>query len=277
VQDDKKKKEFRDLSLVALLHHFREKECGLFEDKMFSLLALCNDSEGLSIDYGMSRSELAYRILNCRQSSICLCAAAIIAQASLHETSGSPTTVQTEVIIEFELVNVYAETLVGPDLERVTRFLYGDTQAAESPNYLGVRRTDSNYSRPHSCDVLNDQLADFWKMVLRYVSNTGFERRRLWDFVNPLEDNMRLGSHEFYAHWSGSSQLPEIRMTNRVQNTISFRISLSSLAQTISNGAKMCSLSVEGDRSAHKCPGIENVRVGLGCVRTLEGRMIDFV
>jgi hypothetical protein len=99
--------QFCDEPLVQSLHHFREKDCGIVQDRIFSLFALCKDSRDVPVSYNMPRTELACRILEHRQPTSCPCTAIIVARALALGTSESSTTIQTkEAFLRFDFVNV---------------------------------------------------------------------------------------------------------------------------------------------------------------------------
>jgi hypothetical protein len=68
--------------LVVLLAQFHDKECEDPRDRVFSILALCSD-EGrhLEVDYNITLTELAVRVLSLCNESLCICSAALVVQA----------------------------------------------------------------------------------------------------------------------------------------------------------------------------------------------------
>jgi hypothetical protein len=68
--------------LVVLLAQFHDKKCEDPRDRVFSILALCSD-EGrhLEVDYNITLTELMVRVLNLCNGSLCICSAALVAQA----------------------------------------------------------------------------------------------------------------------------------------------------------------------------------------------------
>lgn len=67
--------------LVNLLYRFREKECAIMRDRIYSLLALCEEGSGLVVDYSLSDQELLRQVLSLRKSSLCFCSTAIVIRA----------------------------------------------------------------------------------------------------------------------------------------------------------------------------------------------------
>jgi hypothetical protein len=90
ISSDKGPREFRDptkwveykgRSLVFLLDKFTLKECELFHDVIYSLLALCGDGSGLKVNYAHSRHDIVMHVVyNCKRSC-CLCSFIAIADA----------------------------------------------------------------------------------------------------------------------------------------------------------------------------------------------------
>jgi hypothetical protein len=60
-------------NLLDLLHAYRDKDCTIPRDRLFSLLALCGDATALSVDYETPAPELARNLLKLIGGSICLC------------------------------------------------------------------------------------------------------------------------------------------------------------------------------------------------------------
>lgn len=78
VQDPSKWAELRGQSLIHLLREFMNKDCKIYQDKVFSLLALCGEGRNLHVNYNYTRVQLAIQVLySCRQS-FCLCSFALV-------------------------------------------------------------------------------------------------------------------------------------------------------------------------------------------------------
>ncbi|KAH8725616.1 heterokaryon incompatibility protein-domain-containing protein [Phaeosphaeriaceae sp. PMI808] len=67
--------------IINLLHRFRNKNCAIRRDRIYSLLALSKESQALRVDYDVPEKQLLRQVLNVRESSICLCSTAIVAHA----------------------------------------------------------------------------------------------------------------------------------------------------------------------------------------------------
>lgn len=71
----------RGTSLIELLEKINEKECGDWQDKMYSLLALCGDKNIVEVDYDIGRADLMAQVLGASKCRLCLCSVAVIAKA----------------------------------------------------------------------------------------------------------------------------------------------------------------------------------------------------
>jgi hypothetical protein len=67
-------------TLINLLDRFRDKECEVPRDHIYSLLSLCSEFQLPEIDYNQTDDELAYDVLNRSDESLCVCSALLVAQ-----------------------------------------------------------------------------------------------------------------------------------------------------------------------------------------------------
>lgn len=67
--------------LVNLLHRFRNKDCAIRRDRVYSLLALCQEGKNLIVDYNVSDQEVMRQVLGLRPEAMCFCSAAIVSHA----------------------------------------------------------------------------------------------------------------------------------------------------------------------------------------------------
>ncbi|EAT81016.1 hypothetical protein SNOG_11308 [Parastagonospora nodorum SN15] len=59
--------------LIALLDRFRTWGCAIPRDRIFSLLALCEEGRGITVDYDVREEELGYQVLqNCTEHALSL-------------------------------------------------------------------------------------------------------------------------------------------------------------------------------------------------------------
>jgi hypothetical protein len=67
--------------LINLLYRYKFHQCHFTHDRVFSLLALCEEGKNIKVDYKISEERLALRILRCCPTSFCLCSVHILADA----------------------------------------------------------------------------------------------------------------------------------------------------------------------------------------------------
>jgi hypothetical protein len=83
----------RNNKLLALLDIHKKKQCSNLRDRIFSLLALCDDAAELKVDYETSDYELAKYVLRSCTTTLCFCAVAAVASSlELHDEAGDPRT-----------------------------------------------------------------------------------------------------------------------------------------------------------------------------------------
>lgn len=68
-------------NLVYLLDVFRQQECEIARDRIFSLLALSGDAMSLQVDYGISDEELTWRVFLLYKHRFCLCTLYVVSRA----------------------------------------------------------------------------------------------------------------------------------------------------------------------------------------------------
>ncbi|KAH4105180.1 hypothetical protein HBH98_203360 [Parastagonospora nodorum] len=76
-------------SLIALLDRFRTWGCAIPRDRIFSLLALCEEGRGITVDYDVREEELGYQVLQNCMSTLCLCSAMLVGEALQVSPPGS--------------------------------------------------------------------------------------------------------------------------------------------------------------------------------------------
>ena len=60
-------------NLLSQLNQFRDKECALPHDRIYSLLSLCERAPGIEVDYTILAWSLRIRVLEGSASTVCLC------------------------------------------------------------------------------------------------------------------------------------------------------------------------------------------------------------
>jgi hypothetical protein len=67
--------------LIALLDRFKTWGCAIPRDRIFSLLALCEEGKGITVDYDVREEELAYQVLQNCMSTLCFCSVVLVGEA----------------------------------------------------------------------------------------------------------------------------------------------------------------------------------------------------
>ena len=71
---------YKGCSLMELLARCHNTQCAAWQDRAYSLLALCSEGRNLQVNYDLSRQELAMQVLRSCKQSFCLCSAAVVAE-----------------------------------------------------------------------------------------------------------------------------------------------------------------------------------------------------
>jgi hypothetical protein len=71
--------ELKDQGIFYLLKKLRDKQCSDPRDRIFSVLALCNDCQDLKVDYDIPPQDLVGSILKSSESLLCFCSARFLA------------------------------------------------------------------------------------------------------------------------------------------------------------------------------------------------------
>ena len=70
----------RSRTLINLVDEFRDKECEIPRDRIYSLLSLCSDFQHPQVDYDQPSEDLAFDVLKRSDEPLCTCSALLIAQ-----------------------------------------------------------------------------------------------------------------------------------------------------------------------------------------------------
>ena len=73
-------------SLIELLARCHNAQCTAWQDRAYSLLALCSEGHDLQVNYDLSRHELAMQVLRSCKRAFCWCSAAMVAEAFALQT-----------------------------------------------------------------------------------------------------------------------------------------------------------------------------------------------
>jgi hypothetical protein len=95
-------------SLIHLLDEFRDKQCEIPRDRIYSLLSLSSDSHPLEVDYEQTDEDVAYEALTHSDGPLCVCSALLVAQTlrlaeKVDGTGLSLSSSDGNTMLEFEL------------------------------------------------------------------------------------------------------------------------------------------------------------------------------
>jgi len=76
--------------LASLLLTFRNKRCSVVRDRIFSLLALCSETNAIKVDYGCSVFDLVYSIAKSNERTLCACSTLVVMQSLAPEIDELP-------------------------------------------------------------------------------------------------------------------------------------------------------------------------------------------
>jgi hypothetical protein len=98
----------RSKTLINLLDEFREHECEVPRDRVYSLVSLCSDFQLPEINYDQTCEDLAYDLLKRSDDPVCVCSALLVAQtlgldSNKDTTPESPTRPSSKTCIDFDL------------------------------------------------------------------------------------------------------------------------------------------------------------------------------
>jgi hypothetical protein len=98
----------QNTSLLSLLGWFRDKDCAVPRDRVFSLLAMCHPNERIQVDYGNHWTDLVIQILDKTMHLPCICSAALLTR-SLMPSKPAYAVHSNEPMLEFDITDVYLE------------------------------------------------------------------------------------------------------------------------------------------------------------------------
>lgn len=103
----------RNSSLLSLLGRFRDKDCALPRDRVFSLLAMCHPMERISADYDNSWTDIIMQILAKTRHIPCICSAALLARSLMPPDPLKPADaiLAVEPMFTFDITDVYSDSV----------------------------------------------------------------------------------------------------------------------------------------------------------------------
>ncbi|OAL43357.1 hypothetical protein IQ07DRAFT_552588 [Pyrenochaeta sp. DS3sAY3a] len=100
--------------VINLLHHFRGRECFEPRDRIYSLLALCGDGIELKVAYDVTDEQVLQQTLFAWKDCLCLCSAAVVAQALWPHKLDYPSQVESiQDLIQIKLAATKTKYIKG--------------------------------------------------------------------------------------------------------------------------------------------------------------------
>lgn len=103
----------RNTSLLSLLGRFRDKDCAVPRDRVFSLLAMCHPEEQIGVDYGSPWVDILVKIFAKTRHIPCICSAALLARSLMPPSRSRPddTIPYAEPMLTFEIADVFLNNI----------------------------------------------------------------------------------------------------------------------------------------------------------------------
>ena len=108
-----------DRSLLFLLHWFRDKHCSVPYDRVFALLAVCQEADRLEVDYDMHWTDLALHVLGNHRHELCVCSAALVTRSLIFNPSKPRTGNRTCIrrpMLAFDGRYIHIDSYANPKL-----------------------------------------------------------------------------------------------------------------------------------------------------------------
>lgn len=100
--------------VINLLHHFRGRECFEPRDRIYSLLALCDDGNDLTVAYDVSNEQVLRQTLLAWKDCLCLCSAIVVAQALWPHKLDYPSQVESiKPLIQVQIAATQIRNIIG--------------------------------------------------------------------------------------------------------------------------------------------------------------------
>jgi hypothetical protein len=223
-----------DKSLLFLLDWFRDKHCSLAHDRVFALLAICQKSDRLAVDYDMHWTDLALHVLKKSQYGLCVCSATLVSRSLISGASKVYREHQAcsrEPMLSFDSRQLVVYEWM--DVERAYRMLSSVEKYPHEPFACLLRLTSAFLSLFRRCE-LSQYIRDnptkkeekgkeppFPEAIHQTLT---LERARLWWQRDP--DNEAYLLYKDNEHW-------DIRICETDREFYKVRIALSKLQEII--------------------------------------------
>jgi hypothetical protein len=208
----------RSRTLVNLLDEFRDHECEVARDRIYSLVSLCSDFQLPEINYDQPSEDLAYDILKRSDDPVCICSALLVAQTLGLDSNDdaipdSPTRPSFKTCIDFDLKDLKFTRhvmlandeiqswshykLVGTDMFGHEHLFSGFCTAFETlMDALQVHAAKKNVAIPSSLDNTFPAYADT-PSLLRMM-----DKEHIWAMLDSFGPALSINAHSTYPEIS---------------------------------------------------------------------------
>jgi len=189
----------RNMSLLSLLDRFRDKDCAVPRDRVFSLLAMCHPAEQIHVDYGSPWTDIFVQILAKTRYIPCICSAALLARSLAPPRLAKPddTMPYAEPMLTFEIADVCLGDIDLLSDKYVERAIPNSCwENGRVKKDLGDHKLGHRACLWHLLRILRHAIGELDNPVfppVRHLSNARFEYQQpLSDILSDLSKDMRL-------------------------------------------------------------------------------------
>jgi hypothetical protein len=256
--------EMRGKGLVYLMSHFRDKECSVPQDRVFSLLSLSHEGYRVEVDYGTPGLDLAAQILSITPETLCFCSAATVARSLNLQPNGSNMAGTTKTMRPW--LDVYVSGLVlkrnnwyvgSPIRERKARAFHASELnfRFKDPTIITEWSPNHPYSgdEPRLGSCLDQRLVT---VVDKIVKSYSYHKSQS---IFPKYGHLISFSEAFSEYtwntktWRGD-QAGKLTVYNKQDNVCIIRISLSALGNYGTFKDELCPSPKPWQIPNHDCP-----------------------
>lgn len=215
--------------LVVLLEQFRDKQCKVPRDRIFSLLSLCSDEgQSLTVDYEIPEMELAAQVLRQCEGSLCLCSTIVVLQAlglGDRETPDPMANSPHEPYLEFDVV----ADLLTPNA--TSQHIYSHFPSTRRPGAASNDRHEEKGGQYfHFYDTCTSRSLEYFQLS--------------WDSNVPVYERTVYSTHSVSSagQWSDDSRLcgDSIKLVKREESLFTVHVPLYLLAKMVKTSVDLC-------------------------------------
>jgi hypothetical protein len=256
--------EMRGQGLVYLMSHFRDKECSVPQDRVFSLLSLSHEGYRVKVDYGTRGLDLAAQILSISPEALCFCSAATVArslklQPGAGNIAGTTTTIQPwlDVYVTGLMLKKNTWYVDRPMRKRKSRAL----PAREFDSRLKVPTILIEWSQKHPHSRAEPRLGscpeqELFTVVNQIVESCSYPRLQA---MLPNDEQLISLSEAFSKYtwntktWYGDQE-GKLTVYHKQNNVCIIRIGLWALGKNRPINGGLCPFSKPWHIPNHDCP-----------------------